>query len=639
MNYKVEDLKKFLLKKAVRGKQSVEISVITPVYDITEYVKQVRELEKTKGTLHYVEDYRKKYRKHPGPPCCNTRAYNIKHLRAKIHKIQGWLDKFETVHNRVFSVSNSAFVTFRSQDISKQCVKYWKKSICDQISLFICKPLLCCCCCCFNRYKFKGRILSVVRAPEPSDLIWENLSVSASSKRYRRLLTILCTLALLLILCYILFQVKTFQYNMHKSFNNGNESIWRIRSMSILLSFIIISVARIIAISVRAFSSYEKHYSWTGYHLAVANKLIFATSLNSIAILLIVNLLVPSQFPVSIPGVERNDSEIPLYEDYGLASDLFWLLITDSIVSPLTYFLSPLYLAKLMKRRSVKNQAKKGIISITQGEANLIWENPPVDMAQRYANYMKTLLIVFVFAPIFPLGLFIGTFSMTLQYWTDKYLLLRRHARPPQLSSKLSDNIMKWMPVLTVSYSVIFTQVSNFVTYFFKSEAPSAFFQWIPYGVVAFSIFFFVFPCKCSCLKHNRKKITFEENDFEVQNLDFVEDYQRCNPVTTRKGWKDWLDLVESKEYVGKKGYEEKLNMEQKLKEKIPDQNCSVNKYALQPGRDSMNLNSVFQKNSVVAYGRNSTSVLKTFARTSIPGQATVPEEIDKKYVRQFTKN
>jgi len=548
LSYKVEDLKNFLMKKAVRGKQTVDISVVTPVYDIKYYVKQVRELEKYKGTLCFVEDYRKKYRKHPGPPCCKSRIYNIKYLRAKIKNIEKWLEKFETVNNRVFTTSNSAFVTFRSQDISKQCVKYWKKSICDHISMFLCKPILCCCCCCFTKYKFKGKILSIIRAPEPSDLIWENLSVGRWGKRFRRLFTIFCTFILLVILCYILFQVKTFQYRMHEKYSEGAESIWRVRSMSILMGLIIISVARVIAISVRLFSSFEKHFSWTGYHMAVANKLIFATSLNSIAILLIVNLLVPSDFPIAIPGIARSDKTTPLYEDYGLASDLFWLLVTDSIVSPLTYFLSPLYLAKLLKRRSVKNMAKKGIISITQGEANLIWENPPVDMAQRYANYMKTLLIVFVFSPIFPLGLFIGTISMTLQYWTDKYLLLRRHARPPQLSSKLSDNIIQWMPVLIVSYSVIPIQVSNFVTYSLKSDPSNDYLHWVPYGVIAFSVFFFLFPCKCSCLKYKRKKITYEENDFEVQNLDFVEDYQRCNPVTSRKGWKDWLNMIESNE-------------------------------------------------------------------------------------------
>jgi hypothetical protein len=547
-NYKQIELKNFLLKKAVRGRQNVEISAISPVYDIKFYVQQVRKMEHYKGTLSYVEDYRKKFKKNPPNPCCKSGNFNIKRLKANISNIQKWLDKFETVHKKVFSTSNSAFVTFKSQDISKQCIKNWKKSILDHVSLFLFKPILCCCCCCFNKWKFKGKVLSITRAPEPSDLIWENLSVKPFAKFYRRLFTIVCTLGLLMLLCFVLFQVKTFQYKIHEKLNDGDISKMRVRSMSIMMGLIIIFVARVIAISVRVFSSIEKHFSWTGYHMAVANKLIFATSLNSIAVLLVVNLIVPRQFPVSIPGIDRNDNTVPLYKEYGLASDLFWLLCTDAVVSPLTYFLSPLYLAKLCKRRAVKNSANRGIVSITQGEANQIWENPAVDMAQRYANYMKTLMIIFVFAPIFPVGLLIGSFSMFLQYWTDKYLLLRRHARPPQLGSKISDNIMRWMPILILSYAVIFIQLSNLVAYTLKSEKSTSFLHWIPYAVLALSAFFFIFPCKCWFLRNSRKKVTYDENDFEVQNLNFVEDYLRCNPVTSRQGWKDWLDLIESKE-------------------------------------------------------------------------------------------
>ena len=455
LNYKQDELRKFLVKNAVRGKQNVEISALVPVYDIKYYVQQVRELEKFKGLLCYAEDYRKKYRKNPPNPCCSSGVYNVKRLRLRIARIQNWLDKFESVHKRVFSTSDSVFVTFRSQDISKQCMKNWKKSILDHMGLLLFKPILCCFCCCFNRWKFKRKVLSVSRAPEPSELIWENLSVKPFNKFCRRLFTVICTLALLLALCFVLFQIKTFQYNIHEKLDEGDVSTMRVRSMSIMMGLIIIFVARVIAISVRVFSSIEKHFSWTGYHMAVANKLIFATSLNSIVVLLVVNLIVPSQFPVAIPGINRSDNTVPLYKDYGLASDLFWLLCTDAIVSPLTYYLSPLYLAKLCKRRSVKNTAKKGLVSITQGEANQIWENPPVDMAQRYANYMKTLMIIFVFAPIFPVGLLIGSISMLLQYWMDKYLLLRRHARPPQLGPKISDNIMRCMPILILSYAVM----------------------------------------------------------------------------------------------------------------------------------------------------------------------------------------
>ena len=188
----------------------------------------------------------------------------------------------------------------------------------------------------------------------------------------------------------------------------------------------------------------------------------------------------------------------------------------------------------------------KGLRTMTQGELNLLWENPPVDMAQRYANYMKTMLICFVFAPIFPMGLVIGFFSMFLQYWTDKILFLRRHARPPQLGQGLSDNIIYWMPILIISYAVTFTQASNLITFYMKSESDSnSFLHNFPIAVFGLSVFYFIFPCKCACINSKSLKIPIEQDNYKVQVLNFVADYQRCNPVTSKQGWADWLKLIE----------------------------------------------------------------------------------------------
>ena len=75
-------------------------------------------------------------------------------------------------------------------------------------------------------------------------------------------------------------------------------------------------------------------------------------------------------------------------------------------------------------------------------------------MAQRYANYMKTIFICFIFAPIFPLGLVIGLISIIIQYWTDKIIFLRRDSHPPQIGAGLSNTIIQWMPFLILSYAV-----------------------------------------------------------------------------------------------------------------------------------------------------------------------------------------
>ena len=56
---------------------------------------------------------------------------------------------------------------------------------------------------------------------------------------------------------------------------------------------------------------------------------------------------------------------------------------------------------------------------------------------------------------------------------------------------------------------------------------------------------YFILPCKCNCFKrkiHSKEK---SQDDYKDKVLDFVADYQRCNPVTSRQGWKEWLANVE----------------------------------------------------------------------------------------------
>jgi hypothetical protein len=196
------------------------------------------------------------------------------------------------------------------------------------------------------------------------------------------------------------------------------------------------------------------------------------------------------------------------------------------------------------------------------------------------------------------------------------------------MGSGLHENILKWMPILIIAYSV-----SNFVSYYFTHGAPEESVTWVLAGVCGFSVFFFIFPCKCNCVTSRAGQYKKDENDYQNEVLTFFEDYVRCNPVTSRDGWKQWLAFVEGKKYTEKKGRDEKLTMEQKLRAIIPTENDSVLQYALsdQAGKQAA-LNP-----SVLAFQPASSSVLRTFARMSGQGYQPIPEQLENPYVRQFT--
>ncbi len=75
-------------------------------------------------------------------------------------------------------------------------------------------------------------------------------------------------------------------------------------------------------------------------------------------------------------------------------------------------------------------------------------------MARRNANIMKTILLAFFYCPIFPLVWPITILSLIAEYWTAKYLLLRRHSRPHNLGNQLDKSILTVIKLGVFCFSV-----------------------------------------------------------------------------------------------------------------------------------------------------------------------------------------
>lgn len=70
---------------------------------------------------------------------------------------------------------------------------------------------------------------------------------------------------------------------------------------------------------------------------------------------------------------------------------------------------------------------------------------------------------------------------------------------------------------------------------------------------VLFSLLFTIIPLKKVCGKRFFAEDAiisnidlFDYDDFEKQLPGFNSDYMRCNPVTAKKGWEEWLNAVRS---------------------------------------------------------------------------------------------
>ena len=118
----------------------------------------------------------------------------------------------------------------------------------------------------------------------------------------------------------------------------------------------------LLGISIRYFSGYEKHETWTHYNIAVFYKLVVSTTLNTVVVIILIN-------SVDIQNSYFNPQfgdENWFRTDYGLTTDLYSLLLVDAFLTPFMLVFAPIYLLKLWNRRKIRNGKK----IVTQQEAN-----------------------------------------------------------------------------------------------------------------------------------------------------------------------------------------------------------------------------------------------------------------------------
>lgn len=515
-----EEIKQFFIDY---GKSSGLISNVVKVnfpYDIKKFVDISRELKEVNSKITYIDRYRKHHQDMNALPthkvCCfNKKGESYESLIKTKHKLE---EKLERVFQKMKQTKGKkqhigqAFVTFRNQKEARQAALYLKQDFSKKVKNF-CKAITC-------QKSSKGKSYTGHRiyaqlAPEPSDIIWENLSASYGQRLKRRLITYAISLFALGVSFVVVYGCSYYQDKQadnSSSDENTLEYEWKIRLNSMWPSIIIVMINFILGRAIRYFSSMESHQTFTMYNLSVATKLTVAQCVNTALITMIVNL-------------DRDDR---WFKPGGLIADMTYVLISNAFIQPIMYLFSPMYMLKLMKMR---NAEKNPLLN--QAEANLIWEGPEVDMAQRYANLMKTLIVTLAYAPILPMGILISLAGVIFEYWVDKFLLIRRHKTPARLSGALAEAMGA-----CVSWAILIYAIMNYVFMAELNEDDSlAAFVWM-----IIVIGYFVLPINRLSKSFDKENIEhFEHNDpYEEACLKFVDDYDRSNPITASQAGKEY---------------------------------------------------------------------------------------------------
>lgn len=119
-----------------------------------------------------------------------------------------------------------------------------------------------------------------------------------------------------------------------------------IRALSIICSLIITFVNISMRTVVRRFSLMEKHETYTAYNLSVAFKLTLGRFVNTSIVPIVANIALDEWF-----------------NNGGLVSIFFYIMLSISFVDPFLYYFDTSYVLRLVKRWLARRKGKESVMN------------------------------------------------------------------------------------------------------------------------------------------------------------------------------------------------------------------------------------------------------------------------------------
>lgn len=380
--------------------EDVEISYVNYAYKIEDIVRESRKEMKLQNMKMFVQTYTEdrlqtimqkedktlaeinaEERDDLGPPpyrkyfCCKKVKHpTIEQIDDGLEKTKVKIDELES-HLKVDSGTDmyfgTAFVVFKYQYDMVKVVDHFESSLVWRILMFILVKIF--------RIKwkqanvgttyFKGNRIFAERAPEPTDVFWENLSVTATERAWRITLTYVRTFVVLIICFGINIGIAYIKAALERKANElkgqgGADTLyWIVRILTIVAGLFTAAINIFLARIIRKFSAHEKHKTYSKYNLSVAFKLTISLFFNTGIIPLLANVSINNWF-----------------DQAGLVNDVMVKTICVGFLSPLFYAMSPTSCLNWCRMKTQKAKGSKS--SLTQMDGNKLSEGPNLDMAQ-----------------------------------------------------------------------------------------------------------------------------------------------------------------------------------------------------------------------------------------------------------------
>ena len=558
--------KTFLSKKIFRYKdkakktQYYDINRIDICYKLEKIVELQKKLDELDEKIQKIEfdpyvneknkqknlegNQRNFYSNFLGLSCCCEKEESLSDIIKEKEKIEKEINDLikDSKENTSAHFGGAAFITFNSIKQQEDYLSKLPSNIFDYFIKFFQNIfyLFCSCCTKKDSLNYYKRHIRFEAAPEPEDVIFENLE----TKPFQRIINTFIVYLVSLIICFgSLVAILWLNKLQTKIDNNNKENKTTHTVLLYVISFGITGVTSaidiVLEIVLEILTKWEKQTTWTNFYLSYSLKLTLFSFVNSAVLPIICELLITKS-----EGYEL------------LISNMLMKFLVNSFVTTTMWSVNVGCVLKLIRQYLIE---KKDKMPYNQKELNEIYELPPMNVAAKYSYIGKTLLMSFLYVPIFPFGLGISLLGFILGYWLEKYNFANMYKKPEMLNRQIAE--------FYSNYFVLVFFVYGIGDYIFLSDAYEKR-TWSLVNIIVFGVLI-ILPynqlLNIDYLKFDESQI--HEKEYKDKYVDFLNDYERANPMTKKEGEIRYLEQLEKKHKINKNEAEKRKQI---IKEENP---------------------------------------------------------------------
>lgn len=335
--------------------------------------------------------------------------------------------------------------------------------------------------------------LDIKQAPDPSDIIWENIEYSYLIVLRSRILILILNSLIILLSFTVIYIIRLYYYTAPSSTtckdvtvsgdlalseaekvytstpdincyckqqsindlltssglqslcSNYLESLSSNIFINLVVSVSIVSINLLLKSTIRYLSKYEKFSTKTEKSIAIFHRVFLSMFINTAVSTFIVNTNFSSK-DSNIPQGRYQDLDRNWYNDVGVSLTVTMII---SMFSPHAFNLLIWNPIGMLKRKCCYKRFK------SQHKLNNLFKGPNFYISNSLSQIMTTVFANYMYSSGMPFLNVICFITLILSYWCNKYLLLRYYRRPPQYTDNINSILVRYLPCAVLLHSVI----------------------------------------------------------------------------------------------------------------------------------------------------------------------------------------